>query len=161
MSTAMTQLDSLISKLSEIKDKTVTITTKYKSTGDKPSGYATGGRLPGFGGGDRIPILGEAGEWMINKYAVQKYGDDFFSKLNNMSLPKFRNGGSLSSISSITSKKTNTKQSSPMDIFTGLGDFGKVVIDNGKTSFPVIAHRNVISELTSYMKKSSLMGANI
>lgn len=155
VSTAMSQLDSLINKISEIKDKTVTITTKYKSTGDAPSGYATGGRLPGYGGGDRIPILGEAGEWIINKLAVQKYGDNFLSQLNSMSLPKFQNGGSISPSSIVKQSVVNNNG------FGGFADFGKVIIDNGKTSFPVIAHRNVISELTSYMKKSSLMGANL
>ena len=54
-----------------------------------------GGKLLGFGGGDRRHILGEDGEWIINKYASKKYGDAFMSQLNNMALPKFAGGGKI------------------------------------------------------------------
>jgi len=154
------KIDDLKNKIDSLKDKTVTITTKYKSTGDKPSGYATGGRLPGFGGGDRIPILGEAGEWIINKLAVQKYGDSFLSKLNNMSLPKFQNGGSISPSVSTTSNISNVINKTGSDIFSKINDFGKIILDTGNMKVPVIAHKSVITELSSHLRKSSLMGVN-
>lgn len=34
--------------------------------------FASGGRIPGFGGGDRIPIMAEAGEYVINKFAASR-----------------------------------------------------------------------------------------
>ncbi len=48
------------------------------------------GKLPGWGGGDRIRALLEAGEYIIRKEAVRKYGAGLFEALNSMrlSLPK-------------------------------------------------------------------------
>ncbi|MBF0283141.1 MAG: hypothetical protein HQL51_01630 [Magnetococcales bacterium] len=60
--------------------------------------FARGGRLPGFGGGDRIRALLEAGEFVIRKEAVRKYGANLFAALNAMRLnlgetPRFQHGG--------------------------------------------------------------------
>lgn len=44
------------------------------------------GALSGWGGGDRIRALLEAGEFVIRKEAVAKYGAGFFELLNNMKL---------------------------------------------------------------------------
>jgi hypothetical protein len=44
------------------------------------------GALAGWGGGDRIRALLEAGEFVIRKEAVAKYGAGFFELLNNMKL---------------------------------------------------------------------------
>lgn len=38
--------------------------------------------FPGFGGGDKIPILGEAGEFMLNKFSVRSAGQDTASAFN-------------------------------------------------------------------------------
>lgn len=88
-----------------LKSKTITLTVKI----DKPKGsfdtgptevpdtptperkggfierLTRGKKLPGFGGGDKIRALLEAGEWVINKEAVQKYGSSLFKALNDMS----------------------------------------------------------------------------
>lgn len=48
---------------------------------------ATGGRLAGFGGGDRIPALLEAGEYVIRKEAVARFGSGLFDALNSLRLP--------------------------------------------------------------------------
>ncbi len=45
---------------------------------------STGQHLSGYGGGDRIRALLEAGEFVIRKEAVKKYGVDLFSALNAM-----------------------------------------------------------------------------
>ena len=44
------------------------------------------GKLPGYGGGDRIRALLEAGEFIIRKEAVSKYGAGLFQALNSMRL---------------------------------------------------------------------------
>lgn len=49
---------------------------------------ARGGRLPGYGGGDRIPALLEAGEYVIRKEAVSRFGAGLFNALNNLRLPE-------------------------------------------------------------------------
>jgi len=48
----------------------------------------TGRYFPGFGGGDKIPILGEAGEYMINKFAVKGAGVDTARAFNQQNWPK-------------------------------------------------------------------------
>jgi hypothetical protein len=47
-----------------------------------PRHMATGGHLPGYGGGDRIPIMGEGGEFMLRKEAVQSVGVDRLNSVN-------------------------------------------------------------------------------
>jgi len=42
------------------------------------------GKLPGWGGGDRIRALLEAGEFVVRKEAVAKYGAGLFEGLNNL-----------------------------------------------------------------------------
>ncbi|SDU38238.1 hypothetical protein [Desulfobacula phenolica] len=87
-------------------EKTIKKAVEAKQTGG-PVGFASGGRLPGYGGGDKIKALLEAGEFVIRKEAVAKYGAGFFSKLNSMrlNLPdmqrvvKARIGGLISNLS--------------------------------------------------------------
>jgi len=87
-------------KWDELKSKTITLTVKVndQSGGKFDSGPdvvpegKTGGvvkakrgaKLPGFGGGDKVRALLEAGEWVIRKEAVQKYGSAMFAALNNL-----------------------------------------------------------------------------
>ena len=74
-----------------VKDgKTETVTGTYQTGG--VAGYATGGfprrsgSLPGWGGGDKIRALLEAGEFIVRKEAVRKYGVDLLYALNGMRL---------------------------------------------------------------------------
>jgi hypothetical protein len=78
------------------KHREVTIHVKevvQKAMGGLINGYAQGGRLSGYGGGDRIPALLEAGEFIIRKEAVAKFGAGLFAALNSLRLPKFQAGG--------------------------------------------------------------------
>jgi hypothetical protein len=110
------------------------------------SGYSTGGKIPGYGGGDRRNIVVEDGEFVVRKEAVKKYGESLLYAINNMRLPKFSGGGSVS-------KAVRKGLGSQRDIFSGLKDFGKVVIDTGSASFPAMAHVDVISELNKHLTK--------
>ena len=78
-----------------IKDetKTIHIRTVYEKAGKSPVKKQAGGWLPGYGGGDRIQALLEAGEFVIRKEAVKKYGVMRLHSINNMSLPGFQEGG--------------------------------------------------------------------
>jgi len=95
-----------INKLTKDETKYITVVTKNveaKQTGG-PVGFARGGRLPGYGGGDRIRALLEAGEFVIRKEAVSKYGAGLFHALNAMKadfpgMVKARLGGLISNIS--------------------------------------------------------------
>lgn len=68
---------------------TVWVTEKVrKQTGGLIQRLARGGRLPGYGGGDRISALLEAGEFVIRKEAVSKFGAGLFHALNALQLPE-------------------------------------------------------------------------
>lgn len=99
---ASTALEQVKVLWDAIQDKTVTLTVKQAgaaATGAIP-GFASGGILPGYGGGDRRLILAEDGEAITNKQAVAHYGRYFMAQLNAMRLPRFANGGIVSSIAS-------------------------------------------------------------
>ena len=95
---AIDDIDAVDSRLDRLTDKRreVTIYVKevvQKAVGGLIQGYAGGGRLPGYGGGDRIPALLEAGEFIIRKEAVARFGASMFAALNSLQLPKFATGG--------------------------------------------------------------------
>ena len=57
--------------------------------------FAVGGHLPGYGGGDRIQALLEAGEFVMRKEAVRRYGLGAMMAINSMRapLPAYAVGG--------------------------------------------------------------------
>lgn len=86
-----------IVKLTKDRNITVYINEVVKKAMGGPVGrFATGGKLPGYGGGDRIPALLEAGEYIIRKEAVSRFGSGIFHMLNSLRLPKFAAGGAVS-----------------------------------------------------------------
>ncbi len=91
---------------------------------------AQAGRFfPGFGGGDKIPILGEAGEYMINKFATREAGVDTTAAYNNRDW--------MTVINNLVKKMSLGGPTSPQ--FSGpalaLADGGSV--SNERTSDPV------------------------
>lgn len=121
--TAEIKVDSaaIDAKLRELDGKTTTSThiiytqTVEQSATGGPIGFAQGGwnrlrgKLSGYGGGDRIKALLEAGEFIIRKEAVSKYGAGLFAALNAMKfnvadlvanampeIPRFAAGGQVS-----------------------------------------------------------------
>jgi len=93
-------------KLTESATKHITVITHHvdaKAAGGL-AGLASGARLAGYGGGDRIRALLEAGEFVVRKEAVRKYGAGLFQALNAMKLDlsgmvRARIGGLISNIS--------------------------------------------------------------
>lgn len=93
-------LQSFEQRLDELsKPREITFYIKEvqkKAAGGMAHKLAAGGRLPGYGGGDRIPALLEAGEYIIRKEAVNRFGAGIFHALNNLRLPempRFATGG--------------------------------------------------------------------
>lgn len=79
-----------------------TETREKHAAGGMVGRFAGGGHLPGYGGGDKIRALLEAGEFVVRKEAVSKYGAGFFHALNSMridglSMIKARIGGLIES----------------------------------------------------------------
>ena len=106
----VTDAENTIARLIKTEYKTIYVRTvktgssSSSESSDEDSELATGGRLPGYGGGDRIRALLEAGEFVVRKEAVKKYGSNLFNALNamklNMSnLVRARVGGMISNIS--------------------------------------------------------------
>ena len=111
------QLSKLISKIALLKDKTITITTKYvtKRAGggfiDDPAHYADGGSVfkrlatpfiqRGGGTKDDVPAMLMRGEFVLRQSAVNKYGQKFLHMLNAgllPSIPGFKDGGIVSNM---------------------------------------------------------------
>lgn len=87
---AVKDIEEVEDRLLAIKDKEVTvwINERVKKQTGGPVGLRRGGRLPGYGGGDRISALLEAGEFVIRKEAVSKFGSGLFHALNSLKWPK-------------------------------------------------------------------------
>lgn len=89
---AIKDIEAVEDRLLAIKDREVTVWINEKvkkAVGGIVGKYARGGQLPGYGGGDRISALLEAGEFVIRKEAVAKFGSGFFSFLNSLRVPNF------------------------------------------------------------------------
>lgn len=91
---------ALESKLQELmKDRHIKVYVEEvtkRAVGGLIQRLARGGKLPGYGGGDRISALLEAGEFVIRKEAVSKFGAGLFHALNSLRLPeipRFAMGG--------------------------------------------------------------------
>ncbi len=96
----MRELDKVEQRIRKItSDKHMTIYVNEvvkKAVGGAVRRLASGGRLAGFGGGDRIPALLEAGEYVIRKEAVARFGEGIFHALNSLRyppIPRFASGG--------------------------------------------------------------------
>lgn len=105
----LTEAQEHINNLVRDETKHITIITHHveaKRTGGMAGAVraATGRHLPGYGGGDRIRAILEAGEFVVRKEAVKKYGAGLFHALNAMQINavgavKSSIGGMISNIS--------------------------------------------------------------
>lgn len=80
----------------EARSKGYSVDVPGYRTGGFVQRLARGGQLPGYGGGDRIAALLEAGEFVVRKEAVSRFGAGLFHALNSLrlpELPRFATGG--------------------------------------------------------------------
>lgn len=103
------------------------------------SGMASGGQVgTGYGGGDRIPIMGEAGEVMIRKEAVKKYGLATMLMINR---GQIKDTGSLAMLMADIEKqrgRTNFSTGGPV-VGTGKKDEVNLVFKIGDNA-PIMMH---------------------
>jgi phage-related protein len=87
--------DSLIQKAKTFLGLQAQASGGDSGDGSTPVARARGGRIFGAGSGTSDSILARVsnGEWVIKAKAVAHYGNNFLSRLNNMQLPKFADGG--------------------------------------------------------------------
>lgn len=103
---AQSAIAAVQGQLDAMQDKTITVTVVektvqarrwggmiYPTSTDGLPRFRRGGKLPGYGGGDRIHALLEAGEFVVRKEAVSRYGVAALQALNTMKLPRFQTGG--------------------------------------------------------------------
>ena len=94
---ALANIARLQLELNGLQNKTIEITTVHRTVEARaaggPVGLWRGGSLPGYGGGDRIPAVLEAGEFVLRKEAVRRWGLERLYALNALRLPRFAAGG--------------------------------------------------------------------
>lgn len=106
-------LNAIQSELAAIKDKTVTVTVRYRKVQENALGgivehFRAGGQAfrrmvgrisgPGSGTSDSIPAMLSNGEFVIRAAMVRKWGASFFEALNRgmmPPMPKYAMGGAV------------------------------------------------------------------
>jgi|GEM_PF-2029901 len=150
-----------------IRDETKHINVVVRRTEAKQAGgpiglrAQTGRHLSGYGGGDRIRALLEAGEFVVRKEAVRKYGAALFHALNSMRLEvpdliRARLGGMINNIS-IPAPRFAYQAGGPV---AGVQDLGRVSLSVGGRDYPVFGERSVVEELKSAIEREKLMKGN-
>jgi len=121
---------------------------------------ATGGKLAGYGGGDRIRALLEAGEFVVRKEAVAKYGPGFLHALNSMQLDmgaqvQARIGGYISSVAAPVLMQSGGQVAAPQSM-------GHYTVDitnrNTGTTIPVMTSSRQNAE--ALIRELQNMGAS-
>ncbi|HCJ28149.1 MAG TPA: hypothetical protein DHV63_02305 [Pseudomonas sp.] len=115
-------------------------------------GYATGGLIRGPGSGTSDSILARLsdGEFVMRADAVRHYGPTLLQRINTRQVPKFADGGLVSSaihpsvppMAHLVERKADAKQG------LDLSDYGRVALDlGGGREYQAIVHRSVSDEL--------------
>lgn len=144
-----------IAKLTEPETKIITIVTKEaRALGGAIGKFARGGSLSGYGGGDKINIIAEAGEYMVRKEAVRKYGLGFLEAINSMRF-------GLTDIGSAISGRLNKLQPrmgyQAGGEITGLQNMGRLELAVGNNAYPIMAQIDVIEELKAAIEQEGLL----
>ena len=107
---------------------------------------AGGGPIPGSGRGDTVPMLGEPGEFVIQRSIVEKFGPTFFAKLNaGMEPQRFTSGGIVARANALD------RQGRPYKWGGGHGDGGKNGWDcSGAISYAVGVPPRVSGQFMSF-----------
>lgn len=93
--------NDFVKSLSDLKGSVDELTKVMSSVIDAPTvNKSTGGYIPGYGGGDKIPARLEAGEYVIPKNIVRRFGVSFFNAIRAGKAPGFNKGGVVGKISS-------------------------------------------------------------
>ena len=115
------------------------------------------GKLAGWGGGDRIRALLEAGEFIIRKEAVAKYGAEFFNALNGMRLDIPKAVGAAAMPMMPPMPKSAYATGGPV---AGIEDLGSLRLQAGDAELPVLVQgpngREMVKEFERQLDKMRL-----
>ncbi|MBV5328494.1 MAG: tape measure protein [Chlorobium sp.] len=111
----LSAVEDKIVALTKDREVTIYINEKVrKAVGGIIQKFARGGKLAGYGGGDRISALLEAGEFIIRKEAVAKFGSGIFHQLNSLQAPAhFATGGPVGAMGGGSGETVNINLSLP------------------------------------------------
>lgn len=145
------QLQKLIGDVDKLDGSEITITANIKENiiqakrygGEIKKKFATGGWLPGYGGGDKIKALLEAGEFVVRKEAVKKFGLGFLQAVNNMTLPTIK--------PPVAEAPKSTFATGGMA--TNVPQYGTVNLVINNEQFPVMTEKQVADKLMKYLNK--------
>lgn len=144
-----------IKALSGNKTLKFDLSSQESDSGDE--GFATGGALPGYGGGDRISAKLEAGEFVIRKEAVKKYGLGMFAALNALNIPgriKAKYGGMRFNMPELPRMAFATGGAVP-----NMKSFGSIDLTVKGQSYPVMGDINIIESLKNAIVREKMMRA--
>ncbi|WP_157314561.1 phage tail tape measure protein [Chitinibacter sp. GC72] len=150
---AQANVARLQNELDGLKDKTVTVTVVEQTVAARqhggPVGLQRGGSLSGYGGGDRIPALLEAGEFVLRKEAVRRYGLGLIWQLNQLRVDPGRIAryamGGLVGMSLPMASMASTTASPLQDVVT-------VNLNVGGKTFPMHTERQQARQLVATLK---------
>ena len=114
--------------------------------------YQAGGRLPGYGGGDKIDAKLEAGEYVIRKEAVRRYGSGLFDLYNSL---KMRFGGLVSNLPAMPRVNFQTG-----GLASSIRNLGSIELQVGGLGFPMQGDIDVITKLKDTLSRESLLRSN-
>lgn len=122
-----------------------------------PPRFASGGLISGPGSGTSDSILARLsnGEFVMRATAVKHYGAQLLQQINTRQLPRFAEGGLVSS--SLTpavpvmarNLESKLQESRPLD----LQDWGRAVLEGSGGSYEVIMRRSAFDELGRLSRK--------
>lgn len=151
---AQAAIQRIQGEIDALKDKTITVTVVERTVAARreggPIGLARGGALSGYGGGDRIPAILEAGEFVLRKEAVRKYGLGFIWMMNRMrldfgKLPRFAVGGLVGASLPALPVAAAHVEAMPMDMVT-------VNLNVGGQGFRMQTERQQARQLVATLK---------
>jgi len=148
-------VEELISRIRELRDKTVTVTTKFVNKGAAPAGYAHGGEIPGTGDGDTHPAMLTPGEFVLRKSAVRKYGTQLLHMMNSMvaPIPNMLNSAFGGMAMPQIAMAVPGAGSADVPSF-----MGTINLQAGNETFPVQAPVSVLNELNTALRRMRKAG---
>lgn len=155
---ASNQVQQQLAALAQsLKRELVIPVTPVTSAGGTPSeatppGFASGGLIngPGTGTSDSILARLSNGEFVMRAAAVKHYGSRLLQQINTRQLPKFADGGLVSSALAPAVPMMASSLATTVEAAQGpdLSDWGRVALDLGSHgSYEVLAKRPAVDSL--------------
>lgn len=157
ISKAEQQIDALRTRLDGLQDRKVTVTVNTIETttpaGDAPPAFWSGGHVrgPGTGTSDSILARLSNGEYVLRAAAVRRYGLSFLNSINQLRMPRFADGGLVSSASRVM--HTAMSADSAADRVSGT----PITLDFGELGrFQAQAAPDVAGEIVKVFQRAAL-----